>query len=99
MRCAALDWHNFIRIDDEGNEIIPKIIDNQVTSANENVIIKEILKEVAEGHTDRRSHLKNTVEAMVEGYEKLPPSAMTAPATNYDILSVLLLFLAFLRDD
>lgn len=28
MACSAKNWSNFLRVDDQGNEIIPKILDN-----------------------------------------------------------------------
>jgi len=35
-RCSAKSWENFIRIDDEGNEIIPKIVEkSSVEEENE----------------------------------------------------------------
>jgi len=34
MKCGAKDWNNFIRVDDLGNEIIPKIIHKENTSVS-----------------------------------------------------------------
>lgn len=41
-----------------------------------------------------KEDLKIIIDQMIEGYEKLPPHALHSYATNYDLMSVLLLIKA-----
>ena len=91
LRCASKNWSNFIRVDDEGNEIIPKIIDK----ANENIntlqgapITKPTKKELIQ-----------TLDEMRKNIENLPPQAMTSAINHYDWASLLILLSALFRSD
>jgi uncharacterized FlaG/YvyC family protein len=43
MKCGATDFSNFLRVDDEGNEIVVKVVN---PNKEEDKIIPEIPKEV-----------------------------------------------------
>tara|TARA_R110000868_G_scaffold399504_1_gene673296 strand:+ start:1394 stop:1780 length:387 start_codon:yes stop_codon:yes gene_type:complete len=87
--CGASDWKNFIRVDDQGLEHIPKIIDKtdtveeNVASPNTTPLTKN----------DRLDMLKE----MIAGYDKLPPVALSQPITHYDMMSALILLHEILR--
>lgn len=83
MECSALDWNNFLRIDDQGNEII-------VTVKSEDV--KPLYNEAP----TREDKLK-MLDEMIRSYENLPQNALNAPITGYDLLSALLLVSSILR--
>lgn len=83
MECSALDWNNFLRIDDQGNEII-------VTVKSEDV--KPLYNEAP----TREDKLK-MLDEMIKSYENLPQNALNAPITGYDLLSALLLVSSILR--
>lgn len=87
MKCGAGDWQNFLRVDNEGNEIIPVIKD-----ANVKPLYIEYPKPSLE---DKLKML----EDMIKGYESLSTAGLSAFATNYDLLSVLMLLLSILRED
>jgi len=83
MECAALDWSNFLRVDDQGNEIIVKV---------ENPNVKPLYNE----NPTREDKLK-MLDEMIKSYESLSPQALNAPITGYDLLSSLLLISSILR--
>ena len=91
MRCAAKEWKNFVRVDDEGNEIIPMIKRNNA--------IPEIepSKYNIEDNLDAKQAIQPLLD-MIESYERLPEHAMQLQVTNYDMLSVLKMLLSLLSD-
>jgi len=79
MKCAAIDWKDFIRVDDEGNEII-------TTIKNEERI------DICESNTQpSRVDLIDMLDRMVKDIDQLPSSAMSAPITHYDHASLIML--------
>ena len=82
-KCGAKDWSNFLRVDDAGNEIVPKIIDG-----SDEILIKPGRKDIVD-----------MIDNMIKSYETLPQSAMSAPITYYDLMSVLLLLSALARSE
>lgn len=81
--CSTYNWDNFIRIDDEGNEIIPKIVDKMV--------------ELEEKPINRKKLALNALEEMIKKIEELPQMAWTTPITHYDYYSLLLLLSALFK--
>lgn len=85
-RCSAISWENFLRIDDENNEII-------VTIKNDTVVA------VLPKSKPTRKELLDMLSEMIAGYERLPSAAMSEPITHYDFVSSLLLIAEVLRAD
>lgn len=49
LQCAAINWSNFLRIDDEGNTIVPLIKEAQPTNREDFVnALEEMLKKIEE---------------------------------------------------
>ena len=48
---------------------------------------------------EKKKKLLDILDEMIKTYESLPQSAMIAPVTNYDLVSVLLLVSEFFRVD
>jgi hypothetical protein len=91
-KASALNWSNFLRVDDEGNEIIPKIEDANMPSDNgfsEKTLSQPITKK----------DLLKQLDAMIENIEKLPNMAMSLPINHYDFVSALILLQAILSRD
>jgi hypothetical protein len=92
-KCSAKDWNNFLRIDDEGNEIIPiikdesKPIDKWPEEHIPGIVYEKVTKQEA---------LK-MLDDFRENIEKLPSIAMSQPITHYDFVSLLLLISSVLR--
>jgi hypothetical protein len=72
----AKNFDNFIRINEKDEEIQVKVV-------NKDEAERESL------HTNETP--LDLVKQMIIRYQELPQAAMQAPATNYDILSMLLL--------
>ncbi len=79
LRCAARDFNNFVRVDDEGNEIVVEFI----------MDVKR-----AGGMADSAVSIPNVkplyiIENLIESYKRLPQNAMNQPVSNSDLVSVL----------
>lgn len=79
-RAAAKDWTNFVRVDDDDREIEVTVIAD----------VKEIVEN--EQMPLKPSEPAQILDEMIQSYEHLPQAAMMQPATNADVLSILLLF-------
>ena len=88
LYCSAKNWHNFLRVDDEDNEIIPTI--RETTSHT--VVVDDI-------RTTRptKRELIEMLTEMKKNIEALPIVAMNTAITHYDYLSLLLLLEAIFR--
>jgi hypothetical protein len=84
-RCMARNWDNLLRIDDEDNIIIPKIIDKDPV-ASEEIPTLSIRDKV------------EMIKDLVKTLDNLPPHAMGAPITHYDYQSLLLVLSSILGD-
>ena len=85
LRCYANDWNNFLRIDDEGNEIIVKVEDN-VPKTNPDVINK-LSKE----------DLIKELDRLIESIEKLPIHVQQMPVSNADLSALLVVLSSILK--
>ncbi len=85
MKCFALHWENFIRVDDQGNEIIVKL--------------KEEIEEQPDAPRPTKKELLDMLSEMIKNIENLPQNAMSTPISHYDLLSALLLVSAILRSE
>lgn len=83
-RCSAKNWENFLRIDDEGNEIVVKVEEYYQESTGEQL------------QTNKENLIK-MLDNFIESFDKMPPQAMTAPVTNYDLQSILILLSALFK--
>jgi len=84
MLCAAKDWQNFLRVDDLGNEIVVKVDSDVKPLYNEHV-------------KPSKEELLKMLDDMIERLESLPPNAMIAPVTHYDLASSLILLSSIFR--
>lgn len=84
LKCYYKDIHDFVRVDDQGNEII-------VREAEEKLDISSAI-------VDREELLKMLNE-MIKNIEGLPQIAMATSVNHYDLLSALLLISAIFRSD
>lgn len=87
FRCRANNWSNFIRLDDDGNEVIPQIVDNDPKPAP---IVDMPPKKPT------KEEILDTLKNMIRGIEELPPHAQHSFCTNYDLLSFMLVVAAAL---
>lgn len=83
-KAGARDFNNFLRIDDDGNEIIVSVQDETIENKMDNI-------------KPNREELLDMLDMMIKNYSDLPPQAMSIPITHYDLSSALLLISSILR--
>lgn len=88
----AKSFENFLRVDDLGNEIIVKE-QSEFKKIDRN---PDDVKQLYNENPTREDKLK-LLDEMIKTYENLPPNALNAPITGYDLLSSLLLLSSILR--
>lgn len=93
FKVFAKSFENILRIDDEGNEIIPIVQSKLEAIHKENPMEKK--KEAHQKHSTES--LLKLLDNMIERIEEMPPIAMGTPITHYDFLSLLLLFSSLFR--
>lgn len=88
FKASAKNFENFLRIDDDGNEVQVKFKDQELASP-----------ETSPQPTGRlsRAELLDMLEETLKGTEKLPPHALYAAPTHADVYSLGVLILAILR--
>lgn len=84
MRCAAKDFANFARVDDEGNEIIVKVVGDTSLDSKP-------------GEPPKKAELLDMLDGLIKGYDNLPPHALIKPVSNADMQSALMIMYAILR--
>lgn len=82
MRCAAKEWANFLRVDDQGNEIMVKV------ESDVNPLYTE---------KPKKEELLLMLDEMIASYDRLPPHAMNSFVTQTDLASALLLISGLFR--
>lgn len=87
MQCSAIDWNNFLRVDDMGNEIVVKVQNT-----------KDIHMPMDNNKPDKKD-LLTLLDKMIESIDNLPKSAMNTPVTHYDYQTLLLLLSSLFKSD
>ena len=87
LRCRAKDWNNFLRVDDQGNEI-------RVTLSNGASVEKELSTYLNESSKPHKADLLDALKELIKTYQSLPQHAKNSFVTNQEIESLLVLFLA-----
>lgn len=88
MKCGCTDWSNFLRIDDQDNEIIVKVKDAPRSNSVDDISTKPTKKD-----------LINMLDEMVKNIENLPDHAMSLPINHYDYCSLLILLSGIFKED
>ncbi len=88
MRCAAVKWEHFVRVDDEGNEIIVKV---------ENSDVKPLYND--EKPKTTKKDLLFMLDEMIKNIESLPQHVMVSPINHYDYCSLLILLSEMFKED
>ena len=91
--CSAVDWKNFVRVDDDNNEVIVKVEYSKKEADVKPLDIPE--DEVKKPMT--RKEMLGIVEDQLMNLDNLPAHAMQSPLTHYDYQSLLMMFASFLR--
>lgn len=89
LECSAKNWSNFLRIDDNGNEIIVKV-------KGESETIETTAQEVPPMSRDDKIDM---LEAMILNIEHLPERAKFEPITHMDMYSYMAVVLSILKEE
>lgn len=108
MHCRANDEKNFMLLDNEGNEIIPK--KKQVPDPTPDELIHQEAQNQWEGKSysnnifptspsnkPTKSEMLSMLDEMIERIENLPQEARYAPVTHADHVSLMLLVVSLFR--
>lgn len=88
MRCAAVDWANFVRVDDRDNEVLVSVKDESN--------VKPLY--IEEGKPTKRE-LLGYLEGMIKSYEKMPDNVRGSFITGYDFEALMILLSAILNEN
>lgn len=92
MRMYPIGSLNFLRVDDEGNEIVVKYKSDEE--------IKENAQSTEESPEKlSKNKILEELKAIINTYENLPQHAMISPINHYDLLNCMLLIYAILREE
>lgn len=83
LRCGARNFDNFLRVDDQGNEIVVSVKNPEDSTE-------------PSGPTTRKEMLKS-LDEMIASIESLPDHAKFLPANQYDILSLLIWISSYVK--
>ncbi len=101
MKCGAHNWENLLRIDENGNEIIPKILEagcnNPSNKTDHQDQASATDDAINENHIPNRKELLDMLSEMIKNIENLPQHVMSNPITHYDFCSLLILISALFR--
>lgn len=90
LECSAKNWENFLRVDENDNEIIVKFKDGK--GSKEEAIPDENPPKMT------RKEMIEMLEASIKNIENLPKAAMMQPITHYDLYTFMILVLAIFKN-
>lgn len=93
-RAMAKDWSNFLRIDDEDNEIEVTITEG--TNQQQIEKTSPINEEMA---PPTKKEIYQALVDLKKSYEQLPEQAMSLPISHYDMLCLLMVLTELLKDE
>lgn len=88
----AKNWDSFLRVDDQGNEIVIKVIDKDEVSHD----TPEISTSVEPKPITKEEKIQMLAE-MCNSIENLPPQAMWTAVNQYDLYNALALIVSILK--
>jgi len=89
MLCYAKSFKNFIRINDDGEEVIPTIVEKEVPEADPNQDMTQ---------PPNRQELLSALNDYIKSFDNLPEHAMMTPITHIDLKNSLTIVYAILKD-
>lgn len=89
LKCAAKDWTNFLRVDDEDNEIVVQVREKE----SDSVLPIDLFKNDAPSLSEK----VNMIDEMIKSIERIPEHAKSNAINHYDFSAALLLVSSCLR--
>lgn len=93
-KCSAEDWINFLRVDDEGNIVVPIIKDREAALENQNKN-----NDLSIMSRPTKEELLDVLDETIKNIENLPIDASLSPVTHADFSSLLTLLSSIFRAD
>lgn len=84
FKCQVADWDYFLRVDDEGNEIIPTICNKEKEQVLEKLHGSEPEKYEQIESSVQVEDLLKCLKEMLNNLENLPSHAKSLPVTQYE---------------
>ena len=103
MECSAMDWQNFLRVDDNGNEIQVTVQDGMKLQDNAEKDIPKYMK--LQNNTKmeipraNKKDMVNILDELIKHIDSLPQHVMSTPITHYDYQTLLLLLSSLFKVD
>jgi hypothetical protein len=91
LKAGALEWKNFLRIDDNGNEVPIQVVEEEGVTETVEVTPKELSPLT-------RADKLDMLKGMIDSYERLPAHAMMTYVTQDDMAAALLIIYEILKD-
>jgi len=85
FKVRANDYNNFLRVDDEGNEIVVTVKEKKEDEAS--LVQKKPSKK----------ELLEMIDEMIKSFERLPQHALLTPINHSDFISLLMLLASIFR--
>lgn len=95
-RVFAKSWDNFIRLDDEGNEVIP-VVEEKVETPKPSIKVETLKPSIEEPKPLGREDKFVMLEAFAQSIERLPEHALMSPVSHADLYQAILLITSILR--
>lgn len=92
-RVLAKDWDNFLRVDDEGNIVVPSIIDKHEDASDK---AKDNKPKNAPKKRNRKE-LISMLDEMIKGFQRLPQHALEEPINHSDWVSLMTFLSEFFK--
>ena len=88
FKCYAKNWDNFLRIDEDGKEIPITVVESPIQSDNESASEKIVYLPPT---PPSKSEMINMLDEMINYYDNLPDHEKHKPASQYDLMSLMIL--------
>lgn len=88
-RCSAKDWSNFLRVDDNGNEFSPEIIEKEKNSSEEKPETKQSIT---------KKDLHHECQSILDYIDKMDEYSKSKPEISI-LYSLSLIFKTFLEEN
>ncbi len=88
FKCIAKDFDNFLRIDEDDNEIPVRLVNKNQHKEEQKEETKEVMN---------REEIMTLFDNMIENIQSMPEKVMSLPISHYDHVSLMLIIRSLFR--
>lgn len=92
----AINYSNFLRVDDQGNEIVVQVVDKDTNRFEKQEIEDDKIIQKEDKKKLTKAEILDTVNHLIKVYDGMPDISMNSPMTQYDHYSILILISSIL---